>query len=713
MLSNVIKKIELSKRQVIDQDVRQTIREMKQVNNPVINREDIQGRNGNWVRPEYDFEEIDRFADIDSYVLQSFRKKLGLFSKEGYDIVGETPELVNYVKKRLAQIAYVSKITERQLISNIYNNLLRFSNCFIALVRDPKSSGGFMHTDPRTGKRLKPIAGMFVIPASTVEMTVNKKNQTERFRQYISGGRILKREYPKDNVFHFFINKKDGFLTGTPRITPVLEDVKALRRIEENVELLVVQNIFPIIHYKVGTKEMPARNGTDGISEVSSVSQEIASMPPEGIYVTPERHELKMIGTEGRALRVETYLDYFKKRVLSGLSMSTVDIGEGGTANRNTADTMSRALVDEVKADQRVFEDFFNDHVINSLLLEANRFIDVTEKKNQVRLRFREIDVDSKIKRENHSIQKWMQNGITHQEFRQELGLNEMTEEEFNFTYHKLITEPQALLSAAGDPGNVNTYTSANNMHTGTEQGDINKAKKAQEENVKVQAKAKTAASPPGGGTVANRNRPANQTGTKTGPAKSLKDSMNILDSEIDELKQVLKLREGRSIDTSPLAVNIYRDRALNRILDQVRASYSTGATSVGVGPLDQVSETMLVRRSQHEVMVTDYVNSLFDDVLKTLREKTLEDTLTRIDAIHYRLAFITRTEKARAFNWGAISGLRQRGESLYNIDVGIDTDEDELRAQDHSHQVAKATLRNIPPWHPNSTVRIIRVPNE
>lgn len=718
MLHNVITNIELDKKPVMDADVRQTIMAMKRASNPVINWEDIRRRNGEWERPEYDFAEIERFADVEALLAQSFRKKLGLFIKEGYDFVGRRPELVDYVKLRLSQIAWVSGKTERRLIEDIYYDLVRFSNSYVVKVRDVKASGGYTYKDPRDGVSVKPIAGLFILPAPSTEFKTNDNNHISRWRQYVPGTKKLHREYDVKDIAHFYLNRKKGFANGTPRVLPVLEDIKALRRIEENVELLVVQNIFPLIHYKVGTETDPAREDMNGRSEITHVMGEIERMPPEGVYVTPERHEIKMIGTEGRALRVEAYLDYFKKRVLAGLSLSTVDIGEGGTANRNTADTMSRSMVDEVKSDQRVFEDMFQELIINELLMEASEDIDVSEEDNRVYLRFREIDYDTKIKKENHAIQKFLQNSITHKELRMELGLNEMTEEEFEDSYFKKIEEPKLLLAAAADPMSVGAQTSIGNAHTATTSGDVAKAQQAQERMVKIGAKAKAAASAKTASsktnkTTANRNRPTNQHGTKSSSAKSVKDYV-ICDSEISDLKHELRLRANtRGVKDTNLVVGFYTSMARDRITKLIRDSYREGAFSVGANIEDLSSAEILRRQDQATSNGQKYVARLFAEIDAIAKSGGgLEDMMDRIDAIQYRLRYIENTESMRAYNWGAVSALAQMGESMYNIDIGTDSDANEKQAASRSHLVANATFSSIPPWHPNSTVRIIRASN-
>jgi len=80
----------------------------------------------------------------------------------------------------------------------------------------------------------------------------------------------------------------------------------------------------------------PAGMMENGEREIDVVRREIELMPSEGGIVTPERHEVNFVGSEGRALRAEGYLSHFKQRVFSGLGMSGVDFGEGACYSYDT-----------------------------------------------------------------------------------------------------------------------------------------------------------------------------------------------------------------------------------------------------------------------------------------------------------------------------------------------------------------------------------------
>lgn len=435
-----------------------------------------------WQKLEYDFKEIDKVATIEAYLQISFDKKTALFMKEGFEIVGKDAELAAYVERRLREICYVSKTTPRQLINDIAKNIVRYSNCFILIKRNDKLSGGYTRIDSK-GRKILPISSLHVLPTSMVQVKVNDLKQPIKYRQYSEEDWTENTRptaiYEPDEIIHFYVNKLEGFVVGTPRASAAIEDIKALRRIESDIEVLLHQSIFPIVQYKVGTEDQPATILPDGRDEISLVTDVINNQPPEGFFVTPERHEIKMIGAEGRSLRAENYLQYFKQRVLSALNLSSVDIGEGDTANRSTAAQMSRSLVDAVKADQQSLEEQLYANIIIPLLQESteDNSFDWLDPKNKVSIRFKEIDIENQLRKENGAIQLWLNSAITHDELREKIGLSPVADKEWEETYYKMVTEAQELLKLGAMPDSPLADVSARSPNTPMTKNDLEKAR--------------------------------------------------------------------------------------------------------------------------------------------------------------------------------------------------------------------------------------------
>lgn len=300
---------------------------MPNVKTPVMNYHSQRGvGRGDFRSPEYNLAEVGRIEDTDSYVRQAFDKKVALMFKEGWDFVGKNPRTIKYIKARLAQIARASQIPTAQLLRSVGSGIVRQSNAFLIKVRKTEASGGKIRREPGRETVLQPVAAYFVAPAETMDFRI-RGNRVQRWRQKMPDGSY--KEWNPREVIHFYHDRKEGFVYGTPTIVPVVDDIRALRKIEENVELLIYQHLFPLFQYKVGTEDKPAGYDENGEREIDVVRREIQFMPTEGGIVTPERHEIKALGAEGRALRAESYLEHFKKRVFSGMGISAVDMGEG------------------------------------------------------------------------------------------------------------------------------------------------------------------------------------------------------------------------------------------------------------------------------------------------------------------------------------------------------------------------------------------------
>ena len=293
---------------------------------------------------EYNLGEISKVMDIESYVRQAFNKHVELCLKEGYDISSRDEKATSYIKRRLKEMADVSGVTFDMLLRSIATNLVAYSNAFITKVRDSeKSSGSSIRKTAE--ESLPPVAAYFPMDPTSIQIKRDYHGRVLKYLQRVPGNPIMPQFLP-ENIVHFHYNKKEGFAFGTPYVVPVLDDIRSLRRLEENVEMLISQNLFPLYQYIVGTENSPAEIYEDGTTEVDVVKNQIERMPTEGSIVTPERHDIKVLGADGKAMDAEKYLKYFEKRVLAGLGMSDVALGRGDTSNRACYSEDTETLTD-------------------------------------------------------------------------------------------------------------------------------------------------------------------------------------------------------------------------------------------------------------------------------------------------------------------------------------------------------------------------------
>lgn len=480
---------------------------------------------GQWIRPEYDFDEIQIAQDTDSYMFRAIQKKVNKLLCAGFEFTGKNADRVDYIKRRIREIELATQKPFILLMGQLYADIFRFSNCVWVKARNYNASSGDKRKSLK-GKELEPVAGYFILPMETILLKTHGNGELKKVMQRLPTG-AFKEFFPED-IIHFWTNRKPGFSVGTPELWPALDDIQLLRRIEENVEELIETNLFPVFHYKVGTDQLPERVTPEGLKESDVVKQTIEYMPAAGVYVSDHRHQIQAVGSEGRALRIDFYLTYFKNRALAALGTSSIDMGEGDSANRSTASTMSKAMIMDVEAAACIIKSFFDFYIINELLLEGG--FDPTNDEDIVEIKFGDIDKDEKRAHENHVIQSFTSNVRDMQEVRKMLGERPWEESQLDLTHYKMFEEPSSLIKSMS-PGSAASETLSQLPVSNISPEALKKEQTFAKEQTK-QAQLKTGAqsgaksNPVGTGSkraAAARNRPSNQHGTLS-TAKTNKD---------------------------------------------------------------------------------------------------------------------------------------------------------------------------------------------
>lgn len=454
----------------------------------------------NFESAPYDFGQVIKAVETDSFVRQAFAKYKELIWKEGWDIVSENDIAVDYLLERIDYMEIAMGKTFDDLLIEITDQLVKFGNVFIALSRGdlrPYFPGRIY-----TKEDQDPIVGYYVVPAETMEIRRDKYNRPIRYRQRVddrlNGFYTQKRNpswSPKEMI-HLYVDKKPGHAFGTPFIVSVIDDIIALRQMEEDIQNLVHKELFPLYKYKVGTPEHPAEP-----DEIDMAAAELNNLRSDGGLVLPDRHDVDVIGANATALDATGYLRHFVNRVCSGLGLSPHHLGimeESG--NRAVTDRLDIALYDKVKTYQRYLSGSIRLKIFNDILAEGGfdpiTHPDVSGESDRCEFRFREIDVDTQVKKENHILQKWSNNTITLEEVRLALNYDPDVDEE------RLLAAVSSRIALEYTP----------NLNSG---GADNEPKKpdAQQPSKGGAANKKNTTKSTG-----NRSRPANQHGRRTSP---------------------------------------------------------------------------------------------------------------------------------------------------------------------------------------------------
>lgn len=378
--------------------------------------------------PGYDLAEIGRAIDVEPYVNQSVRKHREQILKEGYRINGQDDEIVDYAKKRLFEMSLVSGITTMQWLREFTTNLVAYGTSFLVIKRDSERSSG--RVIRIYGKDREPIAALYPMDPTCVTVALNDHGHPVKWKQNIKNAIGEKTEliFDADDVIVATIDKKAGFVFGSPYILPTLDDVRSLRRTEEVAELLAQRNAFPLFHFRVGTEEHPAVVFDDGTSEIALIRSLVENMPREGGLVTSNRVESDTLGGDKQTMDLVPYLEYFEARVLGGLRLSEVDLGRGNTS-KASAVTVSQGLEDSARDFQAVITDTLTHYLLLPLCLEGG--FDIDPKETMVTWEFTMINREEDRANQAHGNDMFLAGSITQDEFRKEyLGKKPCTEEE-------------------------------------------------------------------------------------------------------------------------------------------------------------------------------------------------------------------------------------------------------------------------------------------
>ena len=548
------------------------------------------------ILPEYDQYEPFTMLDTEAYLMQAIRRKHSLMFRQGFKIEGENQRFTKYINARLNTIAYLMGTSIENFIKDILLNLLIISNCFLLKIRDEDASGG---TANKKNDERVPVAGYMILPPHSIFPFVNQKGEIIKWRRYYGSARKYK-DYKLEDVIHFKFDVKPGHVYGTPRTVSVRDDIFALRRLEENVEMLLINHLFPLFHVKVGSPEAPAQMMVDGITEVDLIKAELENMPKEGVFITDERVAVDIVGIKGEAPDPDSIIQHYKARVFTGLGVSPIDMGETDTGNRATAENVSQNLKDSVKSDLNCFRGQFAQFIIKELFEESPTNLSVQNALLDVDLVFPDVDVDGHIKWENHVVEKFNSHLINEDEARRQIHMVPFSKKDAAKTHYELHVKDLALSTIKEkNKGMIEAMAVRGEVAAGQPDPAKSKANK-------------------GAKSVANKNRPANQHGRNTDPhsARSSMDPNLIYDLLIQEMDKLKSEDKFNSISWRK-ASGLVIDKYIETCLREASENYYTNQDQMDIESFRQVAKDRVAQSTDPDiisVLLTDLAEQFFED---------------------------------------------------------------------------------------------------
>ncbi|PES55899.1 hypothetical protein [Bacillus thuringiensis] len=649
------------------------------------------GGRDNFEGPQADFNIIDTAIKRDSYIMQSMMKYSELIFKSGWHFQGKNEQALLYLKLRLETMAVATLIPTEELFQGIADDIVRYANSFIVKARAKGGQGlppGLAALPVPPSK--DPIGGYFRLPPSTVTIARDKNGTVTKYKQEVQGA-DKPIEFRPEDVIHIAVNRPAGRPFGDPWIAPVLEDVRLLRKVEENAGLLLYRHIFPLLAYTVGT-DQPGRQATD--TELTELQSVIENLPTDGAILLPERHKVEAIDIS--TIDGRPYLDYFEQRVFTGLGMSQVDMGRGDTANRNTADAMSGIKADRVKGWQKALQTQIDKYMIDEILIEGG-FDPLVNPDFDINFVFDEIEQEKKIAKENHALLMWNSNIATWEETRIECGREPVADES------RLAFQMIGATTTDAEVDNKNAPENQNGKRTAPK-----KKTEALEESV-------------------FNHIPMERYDSLN---ESLQSHYRILESDvIGAIESLLSKEQFPLHDNKQWAAPIHfsKEKMLHVIQQSTQYALSEGVqkTKKDMGR----KSTPKVNYSRSLRVMREYASESIDRLEESLKASIslkLESCNTNEDAylavkgvfqsLKHRLSLMSKVMIAKSYNYGYILALMKCGEShaksLYEGDCLIcqENSQESINLEQYASLDEIAIFYRIPPWHPNCACEITHI---
>jgi hypothetical protein len=399
--------------------------------------------------------EVNQALKSDSLLRQATQRYIEVSLRQGFNLVYKDDKVKSAIEKRLNEIQLVSDSTLYEVLIKVFSDLIRYGNAYIVFRRNKDNASGKEYNF--FNKKLSPISSMFVVDPMKMKIVVNKSGAVIGYKfdptvdehgKYLitSNGeeiefKITSSQYittsavnlAKDDVLHLKLpNSYDYF--GFPFYLETLEDLLMLRKIEEQIDDMLSQGMFNAVVYKVGNDKYPADS-----KDIQDVVDTLEYNPSEGVIIIPGKDEIKFLQSQNVTQLIDL-MQYFKQRFYSGMGLSSVSMGEAGSANRATAEVSGNTMYEKVKLFQDIISNSFTrffDHILRDQKFNTEQ----VNLSDLVSLKFPEPDLNFRCKLENAEIFKYQNNVQSLEEVRKGIGISEKMN--WENSYFKKVTWPQ------------------------------------------------------------------------------------------------------------------------------------------------------------------------------------------------------------------------------------------------------------------------------
>lgn len=325
--------------------------------------------------PDYDFREINKVLAMDGFAARAMRTLIAATLKghrgNGWRLESHSETAKTYVQGRLEELMFAVDSTGsmEKFMRKLVTSFITKSNVIIWLQRKKRGKSRKSYT--WQGRRHQEILAVEVVDPAIVDVARSSETQRVKGFRVVTGGTNEVVTFADCYLLKWEDMRQDN-LFAQPIMTPVLDDILVLRRLEEIHELAMGKATFPLIHVAIGDpKRDPKVFGTAAVDgEIGRTKEILENQAPEGFLVTPHYYEITIIQPKNMADFLP-YMEYYRDRIITGLNMDGPSMGLGNTSNRNTAATMSEQLMEKVRDIRSAIAEELNTTLIREILWEG------------------------------------------------------------------------------------------------------------------------------------------------------------------------------------------------------------------------------------------------------------------------------------------------------------------------------------------------------
>ena len=646
-------------------------------------------------RPEFNLQEIRDAAEADSYVKISLSKTSYLIYKAGWKFKSENQDAIDYLEQRFKIMSYCTDVPMDILMQGIADDLVKYSNAFLLKCRVDKIPG--VKATPLNDDGMI-VGGYTRVDPCSIRIKRDKHGNIMKYEQGIGGN---KKQFKPEDVIHFYLDKDANNAFGTPRIIAALEDVKLLRKIEGNVTALIYRFAMPLYQWRIGIPEVGFQ-GTD--EEIAKAKYEIESGSLDGVFITNEKTEIKAIGSEGTAMNMQPYLNYFENRVFSALGVSAAQMGRGGA--KQDADSMEQQVHDTVKYIQRMMSEFIEKKILMELLLEGgyNPF----DKNNYVDYVFEEISLETKIKKENHEINKFQSNVTTFPEARRRMGLKDETDDDEQL-FNRKITDESTMRQIDRTAEHQLELARVNNAaKAATGSSSSSGKKKASSAGTK---KTRVTKDKGPSGRVDSIDRPKNQYGTHSVKMKESLDE-SLVTKTSKEYKDIINVYRDLKADilSGEIKTSIHYEYTMDVLVEKFKKIVDKQSA---ISRINAVQEINAVFDKNNEIPddkidlinfyeeIENSLSNILVDIRNTVSKQNIDDVF---DKNEYRLLYLLDYIQRKVYWFTYI-----KTGAILDVDKAYIVFNSKKDKEEHDVEVDtnKFTIEDVPSYHSFCNCRV------